>query len=281
LKKTLPFFRFILYSNIFITACAWLMVRQVYDLLLKAPVNTDYAGFVIFSTLCSYSFHWYLTTGSVLPSKRMDWLKKNRWLHVVLFFAGLAGAVFFFYRLTGYWLWLLGAVIPTFLYSAPKIPHPLFRVLRKVAYGKTFFLSFVWTYVTAVLPLVLSGKGWEPVFTVFILGRFFLVYAICLVFDYRDREDDRHDGVISIITNMPEKQIRLLFYTTILLFIISTVSLHNYEFPFITVLWLLIPGIITALLFPLARKNFSDWLYYFILDGLMAFSALLTLVARI
>ena len=41
---------------------------------------------------------------------------------------------------------------------------------------------------------------------------------------------------------------------------------------------LLIPGAITAALYSYARKNFSDLLYYFVLDGLMALSALLTLL---
>jgi len=44
---------------------------------------------------------------------------------------------------------------------------------------------------------------------------------------------------------------------------------------------LLLPGIITASLFSYAKKNFSDYLYYFVLDGMMMFSGLLMLIFRI
>ncbi len=44
------------------------------------------------------------------------------------------------------------------------------------------------------------------------------------------------------------------------------------------ILLLLIPGIILAFLYPMARRNFSDYLYYFILDGLMMLSALLSIL---
>jgi hypothetical protein len=44
---------------------------------------------------------------------------------------------------------------------------------------------------------------------------------------------------------------------------------------------LLVPGVIVLLLYNYAKRNFSDYLYYFILDGLMMLSALLMLVFRI
>ena len=272
-------FRFFIYSNIFIALCAVLMVYQTTELLLHSSPPVYFTFFVFFATICSYSFHWYLTPFETeTPSPRMEWLERNRNVHTILFFTGLAGASFCFSYLLPFWPWLLLSAFITFLYSAPKIPHPWFRLLRKVALGKTIFLALVWVHVTTILPLLISTQPWKPVFTLFVISRFFLVYAICILFDYRDRDYDRRMSIKSLITWLSERGITFLFVACIVFFIIITMGLLAFGQTVKTVFMLLIPGAITAGLYHHARKNFSDLLYYFVLDGLMALSALLTLL---
>ena len=272
-------FRFFIYSNLFIAFCAVLMVYQTYKLLLHTAPDIYFTSFVFFSTICSYSFHWYLTpVDTETPSPRMDWLNRNRNVHTILFLIGSAGAAVCCLFLLKYWPWLLLSAFITFLYSAPKIPHPYFRMLRKVALGKTIFLALVWMYVTTILPLLISNQPWKPVFTLFATSRFFLVYPICILFDYRDREYDRKVGIRSLITWLSERGITTLFTVSLLVFTVFTVWLLPFGQSFTTIIILLIPGAITAALYRHARKNFSDLLYYFVLDGLMALSALLSLI---
>ncbi|HLG41404.1 MAG TPA: UbiA family prenyltransferase [Chitinophagaceae bacterium] len=273
--------RFFIYSNLFIAACAVLMVSQTYRLLLHIAPYPDLAAFIFFSAVCSYSFHWYLSPDSGTGSSRTKWQKDNHYIHLVLFFTGFAGAVIFFLFLAKEWFWLLLAAVPTFLYSAPKIPNKYFRSLRKIALGKTIFLALVWMYVTTILPFVVSHGKWQGDMYLFIISRFFMIYAISILFDYRDREEDKVKGIRSLITYFSEKGIRNLFIFSILIFIISTSCLLFYHYSQFTVYVLLLPGIITALLYNYARRNFSDLLYYFILDGLIALSPLLTLVTGI
>jgi len=274
-------FFFFVYSNLFIAGCAVAMVEQTYRLMLDRPVNIHFLFFVLFSTLCSYSFHWYLTANSVLPSPRIRWIEKNRYIHVAFFITGLTGAGIFFFFLLPHWHWLLLSALVTFLYSAPKIPHPFFRALRKIALGKTIFLALVWMNVTTLLPLLIAGEPWRTDFTLFTMGRFFLIYAICILFDYRDRQDDKTAGIRSLITYLDERGILYLFSFSLLVFAVTTACLYLYDYPVAIIIILLIPGIITAGLYNYARRNFSDLLYYFILDGLMAFSALIMLIPRI
>src|ERR1700741_1342223 len=106
-------FLFFVYSNLFIAGCAVLMIYQTSHLFLQQYPDYDLIGFVLFSTLCSYSFHWYLTSGSVIPSERIEWLKKFRYVHVVLFMIGLGGSAYFFLHLLSYWFWLLIAAFAT------------------------------------------------------------------------------------------------------------------------------------------------------------------------
>jgi hypothetical protein len=61
----------------------------------------------------------------------------------------------------------------------------------------------------------------------------------------------------------------------------ATAGMLFYQYSTLSILILFIPGILTALVYNHARKNFGDILYYFVLDGLMALSALLMLVTSI
>ncbi len=257
------------------------MVSQTYQLLLHDRPGIYLIAFVFFATICSYSFHWYLSSASVIPSPRVEWLQKNRPVHLILFFTSLAGAAVSFFYLLPYWPWLLIAAIVTFLYSAPKISHPWFRALRKVALGKTIFLAFVWMYVTTILPVIVAEQSWNTGFILFAISRFFLIYSICILFDYRDRQDDKAAGIRSLITYLNEKGITVLFVISLGIFAASTLLLLRFAYSPVSIMILLIPGIITGALYNYAKRHFSDIFYYFVLDGLMAFSALLMLIASI
>ncbi len=257
------------------------MTTQVYLLLQNSRAFTPFTGFVFFSTLCSYSFHWYFTGPSAVPSERLDWLKSNRQVHTFFFFAGLTGSLYFFRFFLPYWPWIGAALVATFLYSAPKIPNHYLRQLRKAALGKTIFLAAVWTYVSTVLPVIIAGQQWETRYSLFTLSRYFFVYAVCILFDYRDRADDKAAGIRSLITFLDEENIRNLFIFSLLVFSGTTLALINYDFRLTDILLILAPGLILALLYRKATHDFGDMLYYFVLDGLLAFSPLLTLFTRI
>jgi hypothetical protein len=49
----------------------------------------------------------------------------------------------------------------------------------------------------------------------------------------------------------------------------------------LTVLLIILPGTILFFLFQPAKKSDSDYLYYFVLDGLMMLSAILMAIASI
>jgi 4-hydroxybenzoate polyprenyltransferase len=256
------------------------MVYQTYDLLLHSTPSLHLIWFVFFSTVCSYNLHWYLTPHSVSRSIRISWAQRHKGWHLFLYFLGLSGSIFYFFSLRRYWLALFVAALFTFLYTAPKLPGAIFRQLKKIAIGKTIFLAFVWTYVTAILPLVIPPPThpWKNEYIFYVLSRYFLIYAICIPFDYRDREDDKKEGIRSMITYFNESGVNFLFYSSILLFTLFTVLFtHLFNNPFLLIA-LLVPGVITTAVYPYAKRNFSDYLYYFVLDGLMALSGLLLLI---
>jgi hypothetical protein len=271
-------FRFFVFSSLYIAVCALVMVYQLQILFSGFLMPPAFYGFVFFSTMCSYNFHWWLSSHSATGSERLQWAGANRSVHLWLYLLSLVGVVVSFWLIRQHWFWIAVGAVLTFLYSAPKIPQRFFIALRKIAIGKTIFLAMVWTYVTTLLPLFVAGEPWQPAFAWLACSRFFLVYAICILFDYRDREDDKADGIRSMITWFNERGINNLFAISMLLFVFFAVLI----FPEILtakrlVAWL-IPGAIVAALYPYAKKHFSDYLYYFILDGLMMLSGLLMMV---
>jgi len=287
---------FIVFSSLYVAICAVVMIWQTSRLLLGIPPPIHLLGFVFFATICSYNFHWYLTPRTASPSRRVQWTHHHKKLHIVLFLTGAIGSIVYFFYLTHFILALGFAALLTFLYSAPKLPQPVFRWLRHIAIGKTFFLTFVWVYVTAVLPVIVAGASgtsstpgtsgashplWNGSFYWYIASRFFLIYACCLIFDYRDREDDRAEGIVSMVTVLSERNFDRLFLVSMVLFAFTSIALSGYHYPALYIILLLIPGAILAALYPETKRNYSDYLYYVVLDGIVMLSGLLMLIFRI
>ncbi|MFI5155087.1 MAG: UbiA family prenyltransferase [Chitinophagales bacterium] len=274
-------FDFFIFSSLYISLCAVVMVWQTYYLVLHSMPPFHFFAFVFFATMCSYNFHWWLTPESAGFSDRIQWAAGHKGWHLWLCFLGLAGTAISFLYIREHWIALAFGAFITFLYSAPKLPQPIFRSLKKIAIGKTLFLSFVWTYVTSVLPVFIDNKLLQGESLLFAVGRFGLIYAICILFDYRDREDDKRDGIRSMITYFGEKGIDLIFSISLSIFVISTLILYYYNYPIQMLLIILFPGLLVAGLYRYAKRNFSDYLYYFVLDGLMMLSGLLIMILRI
>lgn len=276
-------FNFFIFSSVYIALCALLMFWQTDTILgLQWDCRSyddyiNYYAFVFFSTICSYNFHWYLTPADYSASERILWGARHKTLQLALCAIGGLGALYYAWQLKHHWLPLSGGAVLTFLYSAPKLPQRAFVWLRKIAVGKTLFLTFVWTYVTTVLPVLISCSPVTPAMIYFSLHRFFLIYAICILFDYRDVESDKQQGIRSLITWLPANQLFRIYYFSLLLAAVTALLLLQHT-TVVEVGTLLVPVIITALLTRNARTNRSDYMYYFVLDGLMMLSALLHLL---
>jgi 4-hydroxybenzoate polyprenyltransferase len=253
------------------------MTLSVYG-MFSIPINYDLVFFIFSGTLCSYNFHWLLTPGLLSGKHKSNWSYRHRHLHLVLFILALLTAAWFAFRLIDQWYWLLLTAFVTFLYSAPKIPWKPFNQLKQVAVGKTVFLAFAWTHIPFILPLMIANIKWSLLEYAFVFNRFYLIYAICILFDYRDREQDKTEGIRSMVTQLSEDGVNRLFVATLVVFFASTAVLWFAGLNFFDTMLLLLPGLILALIYRQAKKVRSDYYYYFLLDGLMMLSGLLWLI---
>ncbi|HEX7754370.1 MAG TPA: hypothetical protein VF421_03430 [Niabella sp.] len=275
-------FDFIVFSNLFIAFCAVAMcICTVASFNLgKLPVH--FVAFVFFSTLASYSIHWYLTNAEVeVTATRTSWLRLHKKVHAAFFIISAIGTGIFLLQLFDYWYYIAPAVGLTLMYSAPKFPHPFFKKLEKYILGKTFLLAAMWTYVTVVLPFFIVQVTWTTPFYWYIFNRFTLLFAICILFDIRDRQFDKQTGIKSLVTILPLYKIKILFTVFIALNIGSSGVLYIYNQEFIYFAFLALPALFTYLLYPFAIKSKNDYLFYFILDGLMALTPVLYFMKNI
>jgi 4-hydroxybenzoate polyprenyltransferase len=263
-------FRAFIFSSVYVALCAVLMVWQTNTLFNIHAASHHFYYFVFFATVCSYNFHWYLTPADYSTSERIQWGARNKQLMLFLFIAGAVGAAISFWFLRAHWFALGGAAVFTFLYSAPKLSHPAFIWLRKIAIGKTLFLTLVWTYVSSLLPVFIAGQGISTPLVILTLHRFFLIYASCILFDYRDLESDKREGIRSLITYLSGPNLKRLYYFTLLMAAVFALAMK----PPVAV-FMIAPVIITGVLTRYTIRTRSDLFYYFVLDGMVMLSALL------
>jgi len=78
-----------------------------------------------------------------------------------------------------------------------------------------------------------------------------------------------------MITYFNEQGIDILFAISIIIFFVLSILLKQTGIQWINIGILLIPALLLITIYKYAKRNFSDYLYYFVLDGLMMFSGLL------
>lgn len=276
LKKAFDFF---IFTSLFIATCAVAMVYQA-SLLFRVHFPLSLYAFVFFGSVCSYNFHWSLAPpGTPAQSSKLGWNLSHHSLHLILAAAGAAGAAVCSLLLIEHWVWLAPTAFFTFLYSAPMIRHPWTLWMRRIAVGKTVYLAAAWTHVTAFLPLIIALKSLAAPHILYVANRLFFLYAVCIVFDRRDVEQDRRAGIKSLITFLSAKGVDRLFWASCALVLFSSVWLGRW-LSWVDVAALVVPAFILSFLYESSRQSKSDYLYYFLLDGLMALSAPILLLLR-
>ena len=270
-------FDFIIFSNIFIALCALLMAMYTTRLFALNIPPSNFLFFLFFSTLASYSIHWYLTDETTeITAARTAWLARNKTTHFAFFIISTIGSGVFLLQEWSYIKWILPAIFLTVMYTAPKFPFKPFLALKKLIWGKTILLSLMWTYITSLLPFFIINAGWKESYFIFFLNRFTLIFPICILFDLRDKDFDKATGVKSLVTLLPHPKIKKIFFLLTVINLLTIPLLAQFvNFSIADKFILLIPTVLTFLLYSTASKTKNDYLFYFILDGLMALSPIL------
>jgi hypothetical protein len=192
-----PLFEYFVFTNLWVCLISCGLTQQTF-FILGASGSVDFYGLLFFATLTSYNFHWSLSDPTLASSTRTLWSVHHKTLLQFLTLLGALGTIFYLPKNLNLAIYVLPAAILTFVYTAPKLPFYPFLYLRNLAIAKTFYLTAVWTYVTTILPLLATGETFSMLHKWFIINRFLLLYAICLLFDFRDKQEDI--GIKNFIT---------------------------------------------------------------------------------
>ena len=271
-------FRFILSHSIFISICAFALCYQTYILLHIQP-DAVINSFVFFSTLCSYNLYWLLSKYSFgKPASFLVFFKKNCSYILLFVMAGVGMVLSLFYRPLIY-PYVVIAVLLTLLYSLPLWPFKWTVYFKKAGFLKTILLAFTWTFVTLLIPAspVLETTI-VPVAALF-LARFLFMMMLCLIFDIRDVSVDKMLGLHSLATDLNRKTIKRIMQLSFIMYMAAGLFV-KYQFEDNNQLCAFgITGLAIWRVYRLSLKQQGYLFYYFIVDGLILFSAVASYIA--
>ncbi|MBK7377153.1 MAG: hypothetical protein KA409_01335 [Ferruginibacter sp.] len=271
---------FILSHSFFVSFCAVALAFQT-GRLLHVDIPAYLYGFIFFATLCSYNFYWILSRFSFSGTVPIAVFLEKEATGISLFLISLAGMVYFLLISPVQLNQVAMAVLLTVAYSVPLLPFKFLHFTRKAGVLKTVLLAFTWTYVTAFLPMQ-TGWGLLSGADIFILTRRFLfMLMLCIIFDNRDKAVDKIRGLHSLATVLKPNQL-LLLITVIFIILFGTNFLSvQYGVSLKQSIALQTSTIALLVVYFFSTRKQGYLFYYFVVDGLMLFSALATFVAGI
>ncbi|MES2894373.1 MAG: hypothetical protein V4725_20305 [Bacteroidota bacterium] len=272
---------FILSHSIFISFCAVALSLQTL-LLLSFPINGYLLGLIFFATLAGYNAYWMVSRISF--NRTGNWLnslaKKKSSLGV--FVVAVAGILACFLQLHLVWYNLLITVIFLALYAVPLLPIKQLHFTRKAGFLKTTLLALSWTMVTILVPLQVPVTGMSVAEIILFFNRFLFMLTLCIIFDKRDAAVDKIRGLQSLATDVRPVLLSVII-TLILLCYAATciLLLYFHDTTLAHAIALLLAGLVTSWVYLRSSRETSYLFYYFVVDGLMFLSGLLSLLASI
>lgn len=198
-------FSFLIHSNLFIgLAAAGLAFQTRIEFGLPAAFK-PYLLLMFFATFFDYNLHrlnTFVFHRDALQNPKHRWLRENTWLFFTMCaisFIGFAATLFF--AKTEVLLTLLPFALITFFYSFPFYAGKSKQYrLRDIPYFKNILIATVWAGSSTLLPFVESEVHipLNSVAALFAL-RFLLIFAVSIPFDLRDADNDKKQGLKTIV----------------------------------------------------------------------------------
>jgi hypothetical protein len=272
--------QFILSHSIFIAICAVALAFQTTQ-LLQLHANPFVQGFIFFATLCSYNFYWILSKISFTKKGNIIAMLKKESTGFGLLAISAAGSLYCVFRSPLPISFIITAVVLTVLYAIPLLPFRILQFTRKAGVLKTILLAFTWAYVTAFIPIQRSYSLLNNADLFIISRRFLFMLMLCIIFDNRDKAVDKMRGLHSLATDLKPAVLKMLIYCIFAALFLSNFLYKDHGITFKQSMALQISTVALLTVYFYAAKKRSYLFYYFIVDGLMLFSALATFIAGI
>ena len=289
---------FIVYSNLFIATCALTLTIETFYLLHLSSSLNWYLFLIFLCTVFVYSLHYFVKSNKNKTGSRLEWCRKNPQILPIIIavsFLLIVGTVIYHYpsifKKNGQFnyhnlAWFIIIPLLTLGYSYPLNPWNK-KSLRQIGWLKMASLSFIWSFTTVVLPVLMfpsaeyTSAGNIHVILLFI-HRFLFIAALSLLFNINDYEEDKKDDIKTIAVLIgPVKSLRYGKWLMIILNILSALLLLYY-FELLNPVYiaaLLLPVLLLFLLFHRFSALKDEAIFVIRYDGLMIVKALLLIFA--
>lgn len=247
------------------------------------PQLHPYVFIIFFATLLEYNIHRFITVitnPDALNSPKHKWVKQHLklfYLLVILSIVGFIASVVFAKNVVLMTFIPIGVL--TLFYSLPifKSKKNIFR-LREIPFLKIFIISFVWSAVTILLPIIQTENSYSVREIIWMLSeRFMFVFAITIPFDIRDMQADIQAKLKTIPIVIGEKNAMMVANISLIIFLLMT-AVHYHQSVFILDAFI-ISSFSTFFFLNNDKLKRVKYYHYFVLDGTMLFQGLLVCVA--
>ena len=273
-------FNFILSHSIFIAFCAAALSLQTLQ-LLSLPINGYRLLFIFFATLCGYNAYWMVSRYTFnRPVSFRVFLQKSKTSFWVMLLA-LVGLLYCITKVDLVMYNIFFALCLLGLYTIPVMPFRQPLILKKAGILKTVILAFAWTVVTTLVPLQTSILEMGQTASMIFVNRLLFMLLLCIIFDKRDAAVDKIRGLQSLATAIKPRVLHYLFGLIFIAYIGFSYYLGASQVTIPQVIALILAGVITLPVYILSLQKRGYLFYYFLVDGLMFLSALLTGMAGI
>jgi len=215
------------YSNLHISIAAGIYIFGAYALLdFTAPLAYMVPVIIAIGTFVIYNAHRYLGQQHIsdkLYPRRIHFVAEYRLVLGIISLIVIAPIGFFLCQLKSeIWLVLMPCALLTFLYLTPIFPNQ--KRLRDFPWIKIIVIALVWGGLF-LLPIFTSDKiscSTTDTLLIFI-EKFFFFIAITIPFDFRDREIDSRQGVVTIATQLQPHMLKVILIGCLSISILSSV----------------------------------------------------------
>jgi 4-hydroxybenzoate polyprenyltransferase len=242
---------------------------------------------------------WYYTKSYTSEAsysqhnERAYWYKRHKkqvsYSQIILLITSiLAGSILLFQNFDAFrelslleWLLFLLFPITAFLYYESISPENPTHNLRSIGWLKPFVISFVWTGIVSIYPLIFksmqAGIHFEPNSMVawFFLKNLIFISILCILFDIKDYAADHNSQLKTFVVRLGLRKtlyfiILPMAVTGFFSFLLFTL---NHHFPFIRIVINSIPFIMLIIVTWSMHRRKSILYYLAVIDGLMLIKA--------
>lgn len=236
---------------------------------VDAQMNTTYALFLFIAVVTAYNLH------DITDFARFNFLNPRHVL-VVIGFTGMS--IVFLFLPAEIRILAIPPGLLTLIYTLPVLPGR--KKLRDINKIKIFVLAAILAFSVTIIPFQTASVHSSVQFILFI-SKFIFFFLIALLFDIRDMENDKNQGLLSLPVLFGLKKMKIIAY--LLLFTTSLLEFYlayNFIIDMPVFIAYSFTGFAIFLFFVFINNRPKSLLFSFLADGIMTLPYLFLVLLR-